>query len=552
MLANVESFFHRLRRRLSRSEWAVRRLGLSVEVDSSEKPGLLLIQIGGLPRRLLEEPEMQRKMPCLDQLRTREKYGVYPLQASPRSAGAVQEELFFGSLETPAGEPPSDEGLLQGGSSWGGDCPGGANPEECHFGTRQAKEGRQKSRTPMIFPVLEFSDLCRIALRFSWELLTRVDDPRPALGRREMITAGAKIDLVRGLPVVHVHFSDLRDLAARPSALPPGRSFRGIDNVVRALLTEAHRAHRRDYQVWIYSEGKGSRPEDEGFVLLPPATWVPRAETPLRPADLHLAARVLLGRRSRPAWHSTTNAGRLTVMSYNVHSCIGMDGRVSPRRIARVIARQHVDIVALQELDHGRPRSRAEDQAGEIAAELGFYLLFCPTVERGGERYGHALLSRWPLEPIKIAPLPSHPGGIWPEPRAAIWARAHAPGTTFHVLSTHLGLAAPERLKQMTALLGPAWLGPILDREPVILCGDFNLSPGSPAHRLAASRLRDVAHTFKRGVPTFSSMRLIAQLDHIFVSSHFALEGVFAAQNDLTRRASDHLPLVAHLRLPGK
>lgn len=244
--------------------------------------------------------------------------------------------------------------------------------------------------------------------------------------------------------------------------------------------------------------------------------------------------------------------GRLSIMSYNVHSCIGMDGRVSPRRIARVIARQGVDIAALQEIDHGRSRSRSEDQAGEIAAELGYHMLFCPAVTRGSEHYGHALLSRWPLEAVKIAPLPSHPGGVWPEPRAALWARVHVQDATLNLLSTHLGLSASERIKQMTAILGPEWLGPILDREPVILCGDFNLTPGSTAHRLAASRLRDVAHNFKRGVHTFSSIRLVAQLDHIFVSPHFGLESVFAAQNDLTRVASDHLPLVAHLRLPGR
>jgi endonuclease/exonuclease/phosphatase family metal-dependent hydrolase len=74
-----------------------------------------------------------------------------------------------------------------------------------------------------------------------------------------------------------------------------------------------------------------------------------------------------------------------------------MDGRVSPRRIARVIKAQQLDVVALQELDLGRRRSRAEDQAAIIARELGMHVVFCPTVTRGEEHYGHALLSRHPL-----------------------------------------------------------------------------------------------------------------------------------------------------------
>jgi endonuclease/exonuclease/phosphatase family metal-dependent hydrolase len=557
VLANVESFFHRLRRRLSRGEWAVRRFGLSIAPDSSEEPGLLLIQIDGLSRSLLESPKTQDRLPYLHRLRVRENHAVHAFETRGLSKTGVQEEFFWGPAKSPSGEiPATSDGLLRGGSSWGGDCSGGADPEECHFagsGSGTDSQPPRQSRARALFPLLEFSDVLRITTRFTWELLTRVDDPRPSIGRRELLTAGTKIDLVRGLPVVHVRFSDLDEITRRRGSAPPppGRSLRGIDNVVRALAIEAHRAHRRDYQVWIFSGGEEGR--DNGFILLPPATWLPGpAGTALCPADLHQAAQAMLGRRAGKAPHSPSDSGRLTVISYNVHSCIGMDGRVSPRRIARVIARQHGDIVALQELDHGRARSRAEDQAGEIAAELGFHLLFCPTVEHGGERYGHALLSRWPLEPIKIAALPSHLGGIWPEPRAAIWARVHIADEPIHVLSTHLGLAAPERRKQMSALLGSEWLGPVLDREPVILCGDFNLTPGSPAHRLAASRLRDVAHAFKRGIPTFSSMRLVAQLDHIFVSPHFALESVFAAQNDLTRRASDHLPLVAHLRLPGK
>jgi len=42
-----------------------------------------------------------------------------------------------------------------------------------------------------------------------------------------------------------------------------------------------------------------------------------------------------------------------SVMTYNVHSCIGMDGKISPLRIAEVIDRYHPDVIALQELDAG-------------------------------------------------------------------------------------------------------------------------------------------------------------------------------------------------------
>ncbi len=311
---------------------------------------------------------------------------------------------------------------------------------------------------------------------------------------------------------------------------------------------------------WTFAPERGAHAgpgleETQGFLLVPPATRLSNGSNQtVRPSELRAAALAFLGREAFPEKMAGIHAmpDRLVVMSYNVHSCIGMDGRVSPRRVARVIAQQEPDIVALQELDHGKPRSRAEDQAGAIASELGYHLAFCPAVIRGDERYGHALLSRWPLEVVKTGLLPAVPGGMWPEPRAALWAKICVHGMSVNVLSTHLGLTAAERMKQMMAILGPEWLGSAPDGEPIVLCGDFNLTPGSPAHRLAAARLRDVAHEIKRGVRTFSSIRLVAQLDHIFVSPHFVPEAVFAAQNDLTRVTSDHLPLIAHLRVAGR
>jgi endonuclease/exonuclease/phosphatase family metal-dependent hydrolase len=42
------------------------------------------------------------------------------------------------------------------------------------------------------------------------------------------------------------------------------------------------------------------------------------------------------------------------ILTYNVHRCLGTDGRLSPARIADVIAAYEPDVVALQELDVGR------------------------------------------------------------------------------------------------------------------------------------------------------------------------------------------------------
>jgi endonuclease/exonuclease/phosphatase family metal-dependent hydrolase len=292
--------------------------------------------------------------------------------------------------------------------------------------------------------------------------------------------------------------------------------------------------------------------ETQGFVLLPANTPLPEGtEHFIRPEALRTAAMFHIGRCESPACQAIVpRRTELRIMTYNVHGCGGMDGRVSPRRVARVIRAQMPDIVALQEIDLGRRRSRAEDQASIIARELGMQAVFCPTVTRDEEHYGHALLSRYPIEIVKRMRLPHDPGSWWQEPRSAIWARVDVAGQIVNVITTHLGLGPRERVFQVKALLGEEWIGSIPEDEPVILCGDFNALPGSAPYKLAAAKLRDIqaATGGHRPLGTFSSTQPLVRLDHIFTSRHFERQRAIVVRNDLTRVASDHLPLVADVR----
>ena len=55
-------------------------------------------------------------------------------------------------------------------------------------------------------------------------------------------------------------------------------------------------------------------------------------------------------------------------MSYNVHRAIGVDGRFRLERVAEIIEHHSPDVVMLQEVDDGAPRSRELDLAREFAA----------------------------------------------------------------------------------------------------------------------------------------------------------------------------------------
>jgi endonuclease/exonuclease/phosphatase family metal-dependent hydrolase len=309
-------------------------------------------------------------------------------------------------------------------------------------------------------------------------------------------------------------------------------------------------------QPWTFAAERGAHgglgtEETHGFVLTPAHTSLPAgSEKWLRPSSLRAAALHHLGREPLPVATPNWTGPQFRLATYNTHGCSGTDGRVSPRRIARVLAAHAPDIVALQELDLGRRRSRSEDQATIIAKELGLNVVFCPTVTRETEHYGHALLSRWPIEVMHRAFLPSDGKSWWKEARSALWAKVLIEGRPLHVITTHLGLGVHERILQIEELLGPLWLAAIPRDEPVIFCGDLNLAPGSRGYRLAATRLRDAqAHNGQRPLNTFTSARPFTRLDHVFVSKNLAVGHVVVPRDHLSRFASDHLPLVVDLQV---
>jgi endonuclease/exonuclease/phosphatase family metal-dependent hydrolase len=234
-------------------------------------------------------------------------------------------------------------------------------------------------------------------------------------------------------------------------------------------------------------------------------------------------------------------------MTYNVHRCVGADGRADPRRIAEVIAAYQPDMVALQELDVGRHRTGGIDQAHAIAHPLGMSVHFHPALQVEEELYGDAILTALPMRLVKAGPLP---GSVGFEPRAALWAAVEANGTEIQIINTHLGLPAYERMAQAKTLLGQNWLGHPDCRDPVILLGDFNVRRQSVVYRMFTAKLRDaqlVLH--KRARRTFPARMPMLRIDHIFCSRSVDVLGVEVPRSRLVRTASDHLPLVMDFRI---
>jgi endonuclease/exonuclease/phosphatase family metal-dependent hydrolase len=303
--------------------------------------------------------------------------------------------------------------------------------------------------------------------------------------------------------------------------------------------------------------------ETRGFILVPDRIrrWhlshLKKTRRRVRGEDLRQIALHYLGRDGLREERVACRDGEETrtsikAMTYNIHSCVGLDGRVRPERVARVINQFDPDIVAVQEVDCHRSRSAGHDQSQLIADHLRMHHVFHALLEEQSERYGIAIFAKYPLEVIKAAHLTPAEPGKFREARGAIWVKIKPPcGEEIHFINTHFGLGADERQRQASVLLGPDWLGSLSAESPVIVCGDLNSPPGSKALNILESRFRDAQNELRNHKPrsTFTSVKPFRRIDHVFVSGHFRVDAVSVPRTATATIASDHLPVCVELSL---
>lgn len=241
----------------------------------------------------------------------------------------------------------------------------------------------------------------------------------------------------------------------------------------------------------------------------------------------------------------------LRVMTYNVHSCIGMDGNLNPERIARVINQYAPDVILLQELDVGRNRTDGVDQAQHIADILAMNYHFHPAMHYAEEKYGNAILTHLPMRIVKTGILPRLKRNASAEYRGALWVAIEVDDKEVQFINTHLGLKRHERMQQVEMLLGTEWLANGLCRDPVILGGDFNALPSSKVCKKLNNYLHDAQSTMKGHIPVGTFYRKFPKvcLDHIYLSTNIEVLNIQVPRTKMVQMASDHLPLVVDLSI---
>lgn len=224
-----------------------------------------------------------------------------------------------------------------------------------------------------------------------------------------------------------------------------------------------------------------------------------------------------------------------------------MDRQRSETRIAEVIAEMSVDVVALQELDSGRRRSAGADQTTMIAEQLGWHSYFHPALQREGEHYGNAILSRYQLTFRRGVELPGKPPFFCRENRAAVEVELESSLGKVHIINTHLGLGRRERFLQAQLFSSAEWLAGTDSDVPVILLGDFNSLTGSLPYRTLSRHLRDVRELIqaKEPIRTYPTRLPVLGVDHIFVNGPVQPVSLTVHRSPRARIASDHFPLIA-------
>lgn len=268
-----------------------------------------------------------------------------------------------------------------------------------------------------------------------------------------------------------------------------------------------------------------------------------------------------------------TGAARGPIRVAAVNLASGRDRSGTPARadaLAAAVAGLDADVVAVQEVDAGQPRSHHLDQPAVLAAGLGatdwryaatLHGTPSPGPVRGwapcdpvrlrgpgdpvrGRTYGVALFARRPVRRWHVlglaagrarlpVPVPDPDTGrlraAWfpDEPRAAI--AAELDGLT--VVGTHLSFAPPTAVRQLRRVR--AW-GSRLP-GPVVVAGDLNLAGPLPAVVAGGRRLVTG--------PTFPASAPWVQLDHLLALAPGDLAGAAPAIRRLD--VGDHLAVSA-------
>ena len=273
---------------------------------------------------------------------------------------------------------------------------------------------------------------------------------------------------------------------------------------------------------------------------------------------------------------------RVRVLSYNVRYDNRHDVHDAwhERRdgVTDVVRFHRPDIVAFQEV--------LPNQRRDLRERLSAYTLVGRGREPGDEGESCPIgvrADRWTVVDhgtFWLSPTPDEPSTGWgaAHPRIATWARirpaggdAADAGVSLLVANTHFDHVSSRARVESARLLDDhvpsiaaetpdeqADAGDTEETPPIVLVGDLNCTPGSEPHTvLTDGAVRDAAadatvrHGPRTSLTDYAGLIENRRIDHVLVSPGVEVEafGTLADRDDRGRYPSDHLPVLARVRL---
>jgi endonuclease/exonuclease/phosphatase family metal-dependent hydrolase len=228
------------------------------------------------------------------------------------------------------------------------------------------------------------------------------------------------------------------------------------------------------------------------------------------------------------------------VASYNVHKCVGIDGKFDPERTFRVIREIDADVIALQEADRRFGNREGLLDLARLERETGLALVPVSGNTRTHGWHGNVLLfRRGVIRDVHQIALP----GL--EPRGAIVAEIELEaGGAVRIIAAHFGLLRRSRTHQARLIQD---IMNASDEVPALLMGDLN--EWRLNGRSALNTFDAAFGPLPAAVPSFPSRLPLLALDRMIANRRDILSPVAVHDTPLARLASDHLPIKAYVSL---
>lgn len=232
---------------------------------------------------------------------------------------------------------------------------------------------------------------------------------------------------------------------------------------------------------------------------------------------------------------------KFTAMTYNICSGRNMQKERNIDFAASVIRDVQPDFVNINEV-----RKHTSDvpinQADELGRLAGYYPVFGKSIDILGGEYGNAFLTRWPLVEWEVVQIPDRRDEEKAnyEHRTVLRSVIEKDGKRLTVLGSHFGLAKVEHDAAVETVMS------ILEKEenPVILMGDFNMTPDNPKLKPIFEAMHDTAD-YTDDIKTFSSEDPKIKIDYILYTDPLKAHGL----RTMDTQNSDHKPLIAEFTM---